>query len=118
VACASYKATFSKVKVDIMTDKIKTYDSIDEWLGANPLYKWRGKPAAPRSMRAAALEIGVSQQAVMFWERGENDAMPKHRYMVRMAALMNLSTATLYTKWQAWLNAKPAETQQPALVAV
>lgn len=90
----------------------KMYTTHDEWLAANPLYKWRGKGDAPKPMEYVATTCNTSRTSVLYWERG--DFMPKHRYMVAIAKMMTVKVETLYRNWQAWLDAKPViDAQQP-----
>lgn len=91
----------------------QTYNTTDAWLAANPLYKWRGKGDEPKPMEYVARECDTSRTSVMYWERGE--FMPKHKYMIRIASMMQLKVATLYDHWQRWLDAKPVadDAQQP-----
>ena len=84
---------------------VKTYATHDEWLAANPLYKWRGKGQEPKSMDDVAATCGSSKMAISFWERGEY--LPKRKFMLALADMMNLKVDTLYRHWETWLDAKP-----------
>lgn len=101
-----------------MTTELTRYATHDDWLAANPLFKWRtawhtkdGVEVPPQPMEAIAQQVGATRTSVMFWERGE--FMPKHKYMVTLAAMMGVKFATLYANWQHWWDAQPVTTKKP-----
>jgi DNA-binding XRE family transcriptional regulator len=100
-----------------MADDVKTknYATEDDWLAGNPLYVWRSKFDGVKPMQDVADEAGVTRTTIMNYERGS--FFPKHQYMIVFAKLMGLKTDTLYTKWQAWYDARPADTQPVTQVA-
>jgi DNA-binding XRE family transcriptional regulator len=95
------------------------FNSLEEWLAANPCYKWRagqtGQDEVSAPMQVVADAIGTTRTTIMYWERG--DFMPKHPYMVKLADLLQYeSTDALYSDWQAWLDARPVDTPHPVAV--
>ena len=97
-----------------MTDlKTVIFASYDQWLAANPLYKWRMNQETPVTMRAAASQIGVSQTSIMLWEDGS--VLPKHKHMQRIASTLTLHVSALHDQWQTWLDSKPVDSAQPTI---
>jgi transcriptional regulator with XRE-family HTH domain len=93
-----------------------SFNTLDEWLAANPIYRWRASQTddgeVPVPMQVVADATGTTRTTVMFWERG--DFTPKYPYLVKLAELLNYESAdALYTIWQAWLDAKPVEAGTP-----
>ncbi len=93
-----------------------SYNSLDEWLAANPVYQWRasqtGDGEVPAPMQVVADYTETTRTTVMFWEQGK--FVPKYPTLVKLAELLKYeSGAALYTVWQAWLDARPADAPTP-----
>ncbi len=76
---------------------------MDEWLGRNPLRRWRLAQASQPSLGQITKTLEMSRGTSSFWEMGSAEPAPEN--MAKLVAL--LGDPQLPQKWAGWLAERP-----------